>query len=112
MTAEIRQLQSIDSADFRVITVGNDVYLTLPESDTSPSGSLSCGDKFDLSNIVDWVKAWNIDELLDVNLHGESFTSRKFTAKEAEHFEAIRAKLLRCKRYAQNYYENKLLEEI
>ena len=112
MSAAENQLRAIKSEDFRVITIDSKVYLSILHSDTSPSGSVDCEEEFSCNDITRWLKKWNIDELIELKMHGECFVSRKLSFLERDHFEISRVKLLRCKEYAQNYTENTLMDTI
>jgi len=112
MNADQKQLQSIDVDKFRIITIDNKVWLSLPEEDTQSGGAFYCGTSFDFSkDLRNWLANWNIDRLENMQLSASaSFVSRKLIVEEKEIFETLRAKLLRCKQYALNYYENSLFK--
>jgi hypothetical protein len=112
MSAEIGQLQSINVKDFRVIVIDNDTYLSLiPDDSTiSPSGAAIMHDKKISFNT--WLKKWNVDELIEIESNGLQYLSRKLTQQEKESFEYYRQKMLRCKRYGLNYYENEVFEKL
>ena len=112
MSAEINQLLSIDAENFRVQTIGEGSYLNLipPDKEISPDGAVLFSGKtppFDL-----WLKKWNVQELEELVHTGMQCISRKLKASEKETFEALRAKMVRCKKYGHNYYENDLMDKI
>jgi len=112
MSAEEAQLKSIDVGKFKIITINETVYLSLPNEDIQAGGACECGDKFRVQNILSWLKDWNIEQLIELEISpGASYTSRQLNVVEAEFFETARNRLFRCKRYALNYYENSLFEK-
>lgn len=114
MSAEIKQLQAIKVENFKVLTVGEDSYLVLtpPDPAVDSSGAVLLADDGLNSGIMQWLKAWNVDELVQIEHVGMRCVSRKLTVQEKEWFEHLRKKMIRCKKYGQNYFENSLMDEI
>uniref|UniRef100_A0A6M3LKY7 Uncharacterized protein n=1 Tax=viral metagenome TaxID=1070528 RepID=A0A6M3LKY7_9ZZZZ len=114
MSAEISQLESIDSKYFQVLNIGGVSYLNLnpPDKEITPSGAfLLHKHSIDELPFMDWLKAWNLDELLEIEYAGMQCVSRRLKKSEIEEFEATRMKMIRAKKYALNHYENSLVDK-
>ena len=114
MSAEMEQLKIIDPMDFLVQSIGESTYLNLVplDKETSPSGAVLFSGKLATAPFELWLKSWNIEDLIDIQYKNVACVSRKLTAAEIELFEFLRSKMIRCKMYGQNYYENSLMEKI
>lgn len=112
MSAEINQLKSINVNDFKVIVIDDNMYLNLiPEDiEISPSGAARMPDHKILFSL--WIQKWNVGELIEIESNGMKYLSRKLTIQEKETFELYRHKMIRCKQYGLNYYENEIFEKL
>ena len=108
MNAEEKVLSRLTPDNLSIVSVGETYWLCcFDEDDREVEEGLKGS-----TNIEEWLLRWNVEALDKVKLSALTpYTTRKLRPSEIEEFERVKAKLLRAKMYAANYWENEVYKE-
>ncbi len=111
MNAEERVLSRLTPEDLSIIKIDGNYWLgNLDEERGIITDGYNFGSASEITDKIEtWFLAWNIETLTQLKLSKmASYTVRKLFLQEIEEFERVKAKLLRVKKYAVNYWENQV----
>lgn len=115
-TAEISQLNAITVDSFRHIEIGKiSWFCTTTEDEFVFDNCMRIPDHYNSNNekFKNWIKKWNTEGLSKLNLSKQtSFSIRSLEKGEARAFETVKNKMLQAKKFAMNYWENKIFDEL
>ncbi len=105
MNAEERVLSRLTPEDLSIVTIDNVEWLCCFDEENL---KIEYGQGGNLS-MEDWFLSWNVEALRKFSLSKlTSYTVRTLEPVQMEVFERVKAKLLRAKMYAMNYWENQV----